>query len=115
MKNTFSGFLILCLALFYSCDHQSNKTAKVITNQGSAISRTAAELSLYRPGALRLEDSDTIIGELRIQFLIAPESVKQEGPRVNILIASMKNKDINDFTQINISELQKNARRFRAG
>jgi PsbP-like protein len=49
---------------------------------------------------------DTVLNGLRIRILKAPKSLGSDNPIVNVLIANMEGKNINDFTASNITYLK---------
>lgn len=49
---------------------------------------------------------DTTIQNLKCRFIIGPDSLDSDKPRVNIVIASMGGSEIDDFTRQNINYLK---------
>jgi len=51
---------------------------------------------------------DTTLQDIKYRFILAPDSLDYERPRINIIIASMQGSGIDDFTTRNMNNLKAN-------
>jgi len=87
MKNAFSFLLVLCLIILNSCVPNYNYRVEPPT-----------DWTMY----------DTVMQGLKVRILKAPKSLAADNPIVNIIIKSMGNSDIDNFTIDNMDYLKSN-------
>jgi hypothetical protein len=100
---------MVCLIFFNSCQEERKTTDKVATNPISLEENPQEPNYDYKINVpIGWELRDTTIQGLRMRFILAPDSLDYEKPRVNILIAAMGGKEIDDFTTTNMNYLKAN-------
>lgn len=104
-----SGALILCSMLFNACGIFSSKAGSsdsgVITQSGKP-GVPAYNYTVKPPKHWSVYD--TAMQGLKVRFIIPPAFASGDHPVVNILIAFMDNRELEDFTTRNMHYLERN-------
>lgn len=87
MKNPFSSLALLCLLTLYSCTPNFN-------------------YSIIPPAGWTMYD--TTMQGLKMRLIYAPDSLAADAPLVNVIVASMDGRRVDDFTHRNMAYLQEN-------
>jgi hypothetical protein len=102
-------FSVLCTVVFLNCHNNSKKTNDPLPGTSTSYLNEGPDYNYTVEVPDGWTTLDTSINGLNIRFLRNPVSPANENPVVNILIASMNGKDIETFTESNISYLLKNS------
>ena len=105
-------FSILVLSIFFFSSCQSQTT----TRQNADKTQSPQTVSNQEPNFNYIIEvpsdwtiRDTIIQDgMRIRFLLSSQSLSDDYPAGNVLIASMEGRNINDFTTRNMNYLKSN-------
>jgi hypothetical protein len=110
MINRIYCFFVLFAFIFTSCHSQTTKEKNTDTNistQTSPAQEPNYNYVVEAPDEWTIRDTIMQDG-LRIRFLIAPQSLRTDYPAVNVIIASMEGRNIDDFTSRNMNYLKTN-------
>lgn len=98
---------ILLLTLFCSCKNKTYKATNFNQSSEAGIpQKPNYNYTIKSPRGWAMYD--TVMEGLKVRLLKAPASLGKDNPLVNVIIASMKNSDIDDFTWQNMDYLKKN-------
>lgn len=100
--------LLLCIC-FAAAKSQPGKATKAdSTKTAKAKQYTEPVFNYHITPPAKWAMYDTVLNGLRIRILKAPKSLSSDNPIVNVLIANMEGKNIEEFTASNIKYLKTN-------
>jgi len=109
MKSRFFYLFSLCLTILCSCQNDEKTPTKTVTNSISRPENPKEpnfDYKIQHPKGWATYD--TIIQDVKYRYMLAPDSLDYERPRVNIIIVSMEGREIDDFTARNMNYLKAN-------
>ncbi len=102
-------FYILFLLLSVSCKNKSGKTEEIFTDPPKPVIKQEPpkfDFTVDPPAGWVM--FDTVVNKLSLRFLRPQDAQSGGNPLVNILVATMEKKNIDEFSETNMAYLQKN-------
>lgn len=107
MSRNLCYLCFLWLALFVSCDSSINKPPKTRTDQSKIAGKPPGlnfNYSITPPDGWTIKDS--IMSGLRVKMIQAPDTLIEDLPAINILVALMGDRQIDEFLEKNMITLE---------